>query len=69
MRVRYLGRQGVLTEHLKGLGRLDPKERPQAGKRINEAKQAVSTTFGCASSTPEELASYGGWSCSVLFRC
>ncbi len=41
VRVRYLGRQGVLTERLKGLGQLNPKERPAAGKRINEAKKAV----------------------------
>ncbi|MCP5157621.1 MAG: phenylalanine--tRNA ligase subunit alpha [Ectothiorhodospiraceae bacterium] len=38
VRVRYLGRQGVLTEHLKGLGALPVADRPAAGKRINEAK-------------------------------
>jgi len=41
VRVRYLGKQGVLTEQLKGLGKLPADERPQAGKRINEAKQSV----------------------------
>ena len=41
VRVRYLGKQGVLTDRLKGLGRLSPAERPQAGKLINEAKMAV----------------------------
>jgi phenylalanyl-tRNA synthetase alpha chain len=41
VRVRYLGKQGVLTAQLKQLGRLPAEERPEAGKRINEAKQVV----------------------------
>ena len=41
-RVHYLGKKGVLTEELKALGRLSAAERPAAGQRINEAKQAVS---------------------------
>ncbi|OOG24574.1 phenylalanine--tRNA ligase subunit alpha [Thioalkalivibrio denitrificans] len=42
LRVRYLGKKGVLTEQLKGLGKLPPEERPAAGQAINQAKQAVS---------------------------
>jgi phenylalanyl-tRNA synthetase alpha chain len=38
LRVHWLGRKGVLTEQLKGLGALNPAERPAAGARINEAK-------------------------------
>jgi len=41
LRVKYLGKKGALTELLKGLGRLDPQERPKAGQTINEAKQQV----------------------------
>jgi phenylalanyl-tRNA synthetase alpha chain len=41
LRVRYLGRQGILTAHLKQLGRLPAEQRPEAGKAINEAKQRV----------------------------
>ncbi len=41
LRVRFLGKQGLITAQLKGLGRLPAAERPAAGKRINEAKQAV----------------------------
>lgn len=41
VRVEYLGKKGRLTELLKGLGQLSPEERPQAGARINEAKQRV----------------------------
>jgi phenylalanyl-tRNA synthetase alpha chain len=40
-RVRWLGKKGVLTEQLKGLGHLAPAERPAAGARINEAKARV----------------------------
>jgi len=41
VRVRYLGKKGLLTEQLKGLGRLSSAERPAAGQRINEAKSAI----------------------------
>ena len=41
IKARYLGKAGVITELLKGLARLPAEERPRAGSRINEAKQAV----------------------------
>ena len=41
VRVDYLGKKGQLTALLKGLGGLSAEERPAAGARINEAKQAV----------------------------
>ncbi len=41
LRVRYLGKKGVLTQRLKTLGQLPPAERPQAGQEINRAKQAL----------------------------
>ncbi|MEJ2358684.1 MAG: phenylalanine--tRNA ligase subunit alpha [Deinococcales bacterium] len=41
VRVRYLGKKGVLTRELKGLGALPPEERREAGKAINERKAAV----------------------------
>ena len=41
VRVHYLGRSGVLTGLLRELGKLPAEERPQAGKRINEAKAAL----------------------------
>ncbi|HSG02098.1 MAG TPA: phenylalanine--tRNA ligase subunit alpha [Marinobacterium sp.] len=42
VRVQYLGKKGHLTQLLKGLGKLSAQERPAAGARINEAKEAVS---------------------------
>lgn len=41
VRVRWLGKKGTLTEQLKSLGALPAAERPAAGQRINEAKQAL----------------------------
>jgi phenylalanyl-tRNA synthetase alpha chain len=41
IRVRLLGKKGLLTEQLKSLGRLPAGERPAAGQKINEAKAAI----------------------------
>ena len=41
VRVRYLGRQGRITAELKRVGRLDPQERPEAGRRVNAARSSL----------------------------
>jgi phenylalanyl-tRNA synthetase alpha chain len=41
VRVRILGKRGLLTEQLKGLGALAAAERPAAGQRINDAKTSI----------------------------
>lgn len=41
IRVKYLGKKGLLTEQLKSLGGLPAAERPAAGQRINQAKQKL----------------------------
>lgn len=43
IKARFLGKQGQLTELMKGLGKLSAEERPAAGARINVAKQQVET--------------------------
>ena len=40
-KARYLGKNGALTDLLKGLGKLPASEKPAAGARINVAKQAL----------------------------
>ena len=40
-KARYLGKQGVLTELLKGLGKLPPEEKRDRGSRINAAKDEI----------------------------
>ena len=41
LRVKLLGKQGVLTAQLKSLGQLPAEQRPAAGKQINLAKQSL----------------------------
>ncbi|NCA70555.1 MAG: phenylalanine--tRNA ligase subunit alpha [Sphingobacteriia bacterium] len=45
VRVRYLGKSGELTALLKQLGRLPADERPAAGQRINQVKDAVQSAI------------------------
>jgi phenylalanyl-tRNA synthetase alpha chain len=40
-KARFLGKAGMLTEALKGLGKLPPEERREAGARINGAKSRI----------------------------
>jgi phenylalanyl-tRNA synthetase alpha chain len=62
IRVRLLGKKGLLTEQLKSLGKLPAAERPAAGQRINEAKQALQAAIDLrrirleAAALDEELA-------------
>lgn len=41
LRVKYLGRKGIITERLKSLSALPPEERPLQGKNINEIKESI----------------------------
>ena len=41
IRVRYLGRQGALTQLLRSLGTLPAAERPQVGAAANEVKREI----------------------------
>jgi phenylalanyl-tRNA synthetase alpha chain len=45
IRVRYLGRQGVLTSLLRSLGTLPPAERPLVGAAANDAKRELETAL------------------------
>ena len=45
VRVEYLGKKGLVTQHMKSLGKLSAEERPKAGQLINEAKQRIQTTL------------------------
>ncbi len=42
VRVSYLGKKSQFSDLMKTLGQLDPSERPQAGARINHAREQVS---------------------------
>ncbi len=56
VRVQYLGKKGELTALLKGLGKLSAEERPQAGAKINEAKQALQETINARKAGLESAA-------------
>ncbi|MDT8383177.1 MAG: phenylalanine--tRNA ligase subunit alpha [Gammaproteobacteria bacterium] len=45
VRVQYLGKKGELTIQMQNLGKLPAEERRDAGKVINDAKQAVQATI------------------------
>ena len=42
-KARYFGKNGALTEMLKGLRKLSPEERPIMGGRINKLKEILET--------------------------
>lgn len=56
VRVDYLGKKGQITALLKGLGKLDPAERPAAGAKINEAKEAVMANLSTKKDSMEQKA-------------
>ncbi len=41
IRIRYLGKKGILTEQMKALGKLPPDLRPATGQAVNEAKDLL----------------------------
>jgi len=40
-KAKFLGKQGVLTEQMKGLAKLDAQEKREQGAKINTVKQAI----------------------------
>ena len=40
-KARFLGKDGAVTQRMKGLGKLDAQERSRVGKELNEVKQAI----------------------------
>ncbi len=45
LRIKYLGKRGLLASFLKKIGSLDSEHRPAAGKAINETKRSVASFF------------------------
>jgi phenylalanyl-tRNA synthetase alpha chain len=56
VRVRYLGKSGLMTEQLKKLGSLPKEARPQAGQAINQAKQSLQQAIEVRKSVLEQQA-------------
>jgi phenylalanyl-tRNA synthetase alpha chain len=43
--IRYLGRKGIITQFLRNIADLAPKERPLAGKKANQVKKDLDAAF------------------------
>ncbi len=56
LRVRYLGKKGLLTARLKALGTLPPEQRPQAGQAINAAKTRLQEALKARKAELQRLA-------------
>ena len=56
VRVKYLGKKGLVTEQLKSLGKLSAEERPAAGQKINEVKHAIQSLLEAKTVVLEEAA-------------
>jgi len=56
VRVRLLGKSGVVTEQLKALGKLPPEERKAQGERINRARDELSVAIAARKETLEQVA-------------
>lgn len=39
--IRYLGRKGLVTQYLRNISSLPEEQRPEAGKKANQAKKAI----------------------------
>lgn len=54
VRVDFLGKKGHLTALLKSLGQLSAEERPEAGAKINAAKEQISDALSAKKAALEE---------------
>jgi phenylalanyl-tRNA synthetase alpha chain len=56
VRVRLLGKKGLITEHLKQLGQLDPEARRAAGQIVNQARDQLQQALDARKQTLEHAA-------------
>src|SRR5690606_10998761 len=54
IRVRLLGKSGVVTEELKRLGKLPPEERKAHGERVNRVRDALAEAIAARRQALEE---------------
>ncbi|GIN86829.1 phenylalanine--tRNA ligase alpha subunit [Heyndrickxia sporothermodurans] len=56
VRVAYLGKKGLITEVLRGMGKLSAEERPKMGALANEVREAISKQIEAKSAALEKEA-------------
>lgn len=57
LRVKYLGRKGILQDIMQSLKDCPPADRPRIGKSVNEMKQAVQSAHGNRKKELEQIMS------------
>ena len=55
-RVKYLGKKGLLTEVMRGMGKLSKEERPAMGKLANEVREKIDELLGAVAEKVEKEA-------------
>jgi phenylalanyl-tRNA synthetase alpha chain len=55
-RIEFIGSKGKLKAIQKGLGKVDKADKPAAGKRLNEVKQAIQEAFATAGDSQQQSA-------------
>jgi len=55
-RVKYLGKKGLLTEVMRGMGKLSKEERPEMGKLANEVREKIDELLGAVAEKVEKEA-------------
>jgi len=61
LRIAYLGRRGELNELLKQLGQLPTNQRVEAGRQINDAKQAIEQTLQSQKNSLPDSSKINDW--------
>ncbi len=56
LRVKYLGKKGIVTQELKNLGKLEPEARKEAGQEINKLKTAIADILDAKKASLEQTA-------------
>ncbi|GIW33639.1 phenylalanine--tRNA ligase subunit alpha [Meiothermus sp.] len=56
LKVKYLGKNGLVTQEMKTLGRLSPEERREKGRVLNERKQILESALEAREAQLKELA-------------
>ncbi len=54
LRVKYLGKKGLVTQELKNLGKLEPEARKEAGQAINKLKTAIANVLDAKKASLEQ---------------
>jgi len=56
IRIRLLGKSGIITDQLKALGKLAPEERKSQGEQVNRVKQALTDLIAARKEALENVA-------------